>query len=95
MAITELIKQKIQERFNRKRWMAYRVVFNPDDKHSQEVLKDLCSAHYVFDAGFDPDPVELARMAGERNVVLRILSIIKMKPEDITSLAKEDKDEVA
>ncbi len=50
----------------------------------------MCAAHHVFDVGFDSDPIELARMAGERNVVLRILTILKLKPEDIVDLAKED-----
>ena len=89
MAITD----KIQEKLNRKRWMAYRTVFNPDDMHAREVLKDLCSAHHVFDAGFDPDPIQLARMSAERNVVLRILTIIKAKPEDIIELATEKQEE--
>ncbi|MCK5612709.1 hypothetical protein KAR91_63135 [Candidatus Pacearchaeota archaeon] len=89
MAITD----KIQEKLNQKRWRAYREVFNIDDLHANEVLSDMCSAHHVFDAGFDSDPLELARMAGERNVVLRILTILKLKPEDIISLVKEDKDD--
>ncbi len=91
MAITD----KIQEVLNKKRWLAYQMVFNPDDPQAKEVLSDLCSAHHIFDAGFDPDPLELARMAGERNVVLRILTILKATPEDIFDLApeKEDKDD--
>jgi len=70
--------------------MAYKVVFNPDDPNVREVLKDLCAAHHVFDSGFDPDPIELARMSAERNVVLRILTILRLKPEDIIELAEED-----
>ena len=84
------IKNKASELFNKKRWMAYRVVFNPELPHSREVLKDLCAAHHVFDVGFDPDPIELSRMAGERNVVLRILTILRLSPEDITELAEEE-----
>lgn len=87
------IQKKIQEKLNKKRWRAYREVFNLDNIHAKEVLSDLCAAHHVFDAGFDPDPVELARMAGERNVVLRILTLLKAKPEQIIELAKEDNDE--
>ncbi len=89
MAITD----KIQEVLNKKRWMAYRMVFNLDDPQAKEVLKDLCAAHHIFDVGFDPNPYEHARMTGERNVVLRILTILKAKPEDIIDLAKEDKDD--
>ena len=83
----------IQDKLNKKRWMAYKDVFNPDHPQAKEVLSDLCSAHHVFDAGFDSDPMELARMAGERNVVLRILTILKLKPEDVVSLVKETEDE--
>ncbi len=86
MAITD----KAKELLNRKRWMAYQDIFNLDDTNAQIVLKDMCAAHNVFDAGFDADPLELARMAGERNVVLRIFTLLKAKPEDIIDLAKED-----
>ena len=86
MAITDKIKNKL----NQKRWMAYRMLFDTGDPNAKEVLKDLCAAHNVFDAGFDPDPIELARLAAERNVVLRILTILNLKPEDIIELAKED-----
>ena len=85
MAITDLL--------NKKRWRAYLEVFDLNGMHSREVLKDLCAAHHVFDAGFDSDPIELARMAGERNVVLRILTIIKAKPEDILEMAAEEEQE--
>ena len=86
MAITD----KIQDLLNKKRYRAYMEMFSPDGLHSRVVLKDMCAAHHVFDAGFDSDPIELARMAAERNVVLRILTILKLKPEDIVDLAKED-----
>lgn len=81
------IQDFIDETLNKKRYMAYRTIFNYEP-FSTEVLKDLCAAHHVFDTGFDPDPIELARMAGERNVVLRILTILKLKPEDIVELAE-------
>ena len=80
----------IQDILNRKRWMAYKITFSQAEPQAREVLRDMCKAHHVFDAGFDADPLELARMAGERNVVLRILSILKMTPEDIVDLVKED-----
>ena len=84
------IQDKVQNLLNKKRYRAYQEVFSIDGLHSREVLKDMCAAHHVFDVGFDSDPIELARMAGERNVVLRILTILKSKPEDIVDLAKED-----
>lgn len=84
------IQDRIQEKLNRKRWMAYQDVFDLSNPNSRVVLKDLCAAHHVFDGGFDPEPLELARMAGERNVVLRIFTLLKAKPEDIIDLAKDE-----
>lgn len=84
------IQSTINEMLNKKRFRAYRMLFEGqgDSLHAQEVLKDLCAAHHVFDSAFDPDPYELARMAGERNVVIRILTILKLEPEQIAELAE-------
>jgi hypothetical protein len=83
------IQDKIKDKLSQKRWLAYQEVFSLENPNARVVMKDLCAAHHVFDIGFDPDPIELARMAGERNVVLRILTLLKAKPEDIIDLAKE------
>lgn len=90
MAITDFI----DELLNRKRYMAYRMLFDGvgNKTHADEVLKDLCAAHSVFDSGFDSDPLELSRMAGERNVVLRILTMLKLNPSQIAELAPEDEE---
>ncbi len=86
------ILEDIDELLNKKRYMAYRMLFDGvgGKDHADEVIKDLCSAHHVFDSGFDPDPIELARMAGERNVVLRILTILKLNPSQIAELAETE-----
>lgn len=78
---------------NRKLYAAYKEVFDSESPSVQIVLKDLCEAHGVFDGGFDPNPQKNAFNSGERNVVLRILSIINMKSNDIIKLAEEDKNE--
>ena len=70
--------------------MAYKMLFNLEDPNARIVLKDMCEAHGVFDGGFDPDPYLSAFNAGERNVVLRILTINKLSLEDIVGLGEED-----
>jgi hypothetical protein len=63
----------------------------------QRVLLDLMGAHGMLSPGFHKDPIEMARMAGERNVIIRILSLInvdlkqlKQKVEDANELAKAE-----
>ena len=76
----------------KKIYRAYREVFNLDSPQVQTVLSDMCKAHGVFDGGFNSDPYINALNSGERNVVLRILTILQMNPNDIINLAeKEDR----
>ena len=70
------------------RYRSYKEVF--ETKDGRVVLADMCRAHGVFDGGFDPDPYEHARMAGERNSVLRILTILNLTSAEIAELSKED-----
>ena len=55
----------------------------------KQVLYDLISNHWVMNSTFCKDPIEMALKEGERNVVLRILTILKTKPEKITKLLEE------
>ena len=82
MAITNMFKKKL--------YRAYQEVFNLDSPQVCTVLKDMCKAHGVFDGGFDKDPYVNALSSGERNVVLRILTILNMNPNDIIELAKKE-----
>jgi len=68
---------------------AYRDLFDMDNPTVRAVLQDMCKAHGVFDGGFDPDPYVHAMHGGERNVVLRIFSIIRSTPEEIVDLSQE------
>lgn len=60
-------------------------VATPEDYHNtfqvsptgMKVLGDLMKAHYFYSSTFSPDPCSAARNEGERNVVLRILTIIE------------------
>jgi len=82
--------QKVKEIVYRKRYRAYCDVFNLESLQGRTVLKDLCRAHGVFDGGFNPDPYLNAFNSGERNVVLRILTILNMNPNDIADLAEKE-----
>ena len=85
------IKDKIFKK-NRKRAMAYKMLFGSEDIHAKIVLQDLCAAHGVFDGGFDEEPYLHAFNAGERNVVLRILTMLDMSLEDIIALSEKEDD---
>lgn len=52
----------------------------------KNVLKDLVKTHYVLSSTFDGDSHLMALREGERNVVLRILSILKV---DVLELYKK------
>ena len=76
--VTDIEKKKV--------YTAYKEVFDRESPQVVEVLRDLCEAHGVFNGGFNTDPYLNAFGSGERNVVLRILTILQMKSEDIISL---------
>lgn len=78
MAITMFKSKKV--------YRAYQDVFDLESPQVQTVLNDLCKAHSVFDGGFDRDPYVNAFASGERNVILRILTILKTNPQDIVDL---------
>lgn len=82
----------IDKIINKKRYRAYREVFNLDDPHVQLVLKDMCKAHGVFNGGFDPDPYLNAFSSGEQNVLLRVFTILNMNPMDIVNLAEKEEE---
>jgi len=80
VAITDLL--------NIRRQRAYKLFWESPEGRS--VLADMCRAHGVFDGGFDPDPYMNAFNSGERNVVLRVITILGLKPEQIQELSQED-----
>lgn len=87
MAITDkLFKRKKQQK---KISMAYKMLFDKENPYARIVLKDMCLAHGVFDGGFSVDPYEHAFNNGERNTVLRILTILNMSLEDIVELSED------
>lgn len=81
MAILERLK-------NKQRYQTYKFFY--ESPEGKVILADMCRAHGVFNSAFDPDPYEHARMAGERNAVLRILTILNLTPEEVAELDQED-----
>lgn len=53
---------------------SYRRIFASED--GKIIWDDLAKAHYMTSSTFSSDPLELARREGERNVLLRIWSIL-------------------
>ena len=57
----------------------HRLFGTPEGK---EVLEDMKKAHYYYNSTFNPQFPEMTILQeGERNVVLRILTILDNKPE--------------
>ena len=65
----------------------YHEVFKSEK--GKRVLHDLMETSHVLSSSFDPNPYEMARMEGERNVVLRILQILKVSPLQYENMIRE------
>ncbi len=78
----------IRKFLNQRRYQAYKMLF--ESPEGKLVLADMCRAHGVFDGGFDPDPYKHAFAAGERNTVLRILTLLNLNADEISALTQED-----
>jgi hypothetical protein len=69
------------------RAISYQAAFSTKD--GEKVLFDLMKEHYVLGATFSKDPLEMAFREGERNVVLRILTIMKTNVEELSKKIEE------
>ena len=79
--------------FNKKRKLmdsAYKRVFNTHD--GRLILQDMMEQHGVLNSVFDANPSIMALREGERNVVLRILSLIDCSSNEILKKIKEHSD---
>lgn len=65
----------------------YQKVFNNPD--GQEVIKDLIMTHSLLSSTFRENTNEMLLKEGERNVVLRILSLLKTNPAQFLERLKE------
>jgi hypothetical protein len=55
----------------------------------QKVLFDLMKEHHMIGSSFSKDAFEMAFKEGERNVVLRILNILKINVDDLAKRIEE------
>lgn len=67
--------------------VAYKKTFSTTE--GREVLLDMMNVHNVFDSTFDIDNSQMCRKEGERNVVLRLMTILKITPSQMQDLAEE------
>lgn len=59
----------------------YKVFFGTSE--GKEVLYDLMKSSNMLQSSFSTDPYEMAFNEGQRNVVLRILTILKTDPMEL------------
>jgi hypothetical protein len=63
------------------RAVSYQATFN--SLEGQKVLLDMMKEHHMLSSSFCKDPYDSAFKEGERAVVLRILSILKVNVDDL------------
>lgn len=69
----------------------YKVVFGSEA--GERVLYDLMRSAHVLSTTFSVEPCEMAMREGERNIVLRILTVLKMDPEKLRAKIAEGEQE--
>lgn len=70
----------------------YQNVFN--SASGKRVLNDMMDVHHVLHSSFDPNSAtQMAFREGERNVVLRILTLLKVKPDELRKKIEERNDD--
>jgi hypothetical protein len=79
-------KAKIQG-VNGAAWRAF--YESPEGRVALGELAVWCNAYAPIDSN---DPIEIARMTGERNVYMRIAALIGHKPGDFLQHAQDDTD---
>ena len=65
----------------------YEITFSSPE--GKRVLHDLAINGHVLETSYNLEPTLMAYNEGARNFVLRILTILKYKPEDFITLSKE------
>jgi hypothetical protein len=81
----ELEKRAVQARG---RVVDYKRTFASEQ--GKRVLHDLIATHFVMNATYTKgDPMGMAFKEGQRQVVLRIMTMMKMDPEEVERVIKE------
>lgn len=70
---------------------AYRSIFATED--GKRVLKDLMQRTHMFGTTFEGDAIAMAYNEGRRSVVLQILKMLEVNPEQYRHLYGESVDE--
>lgn len=70
----------------------YKQLFNSPE--GKVVLLDLMRVHYMITSTFDSDPALAAMREGERNVVLRILAMMKVDTAELFKQIEEAEKEL-
>lgn len=85
------VENDIKRKQLRKLEAYHRAFTGPEGKI---VLHDLIKTHYILQTTHVPmDPVATAHNEGERNAVIRILSILKTTPAKMQKMMEEASDE--
>lgn len=71
------------------RVLDYKQVFGTE--HGKRVLYDLVKTHNVLNSTFDKDPATFAFKEGERNVVLRILTLLNVDTVQLQNIIEKGK----
>lgn len=79
----DVIKEQ-QEKFE-----SYKSVFM--SPMGETVLEDLMDFCHIKRSIFDRDPMEMARQAGEQNVALYILSILKIDLKELKEMMSKER----
>ncbi len=58
----------------------------------QRVLQDLMHTHWIMSSTYTNDTTQMYIREGERNVVLRVLSILKVNMNELHERIKHDKE---
>lgn len=57
-------------------------------EHGKRVLYDLMNEHYFLKSSFSPNPQEMAFKEGQKNVILRIMTTLKLDIEKLNEKVK-------
>ncbi len=60
----------------------YHICFEVSDA-GRLILEDMAKAHHFNDSSFSPDPYQTAFNEGERNVILRILTMLDQHKKEV------------